>query len=68
MKKLGMIVLALALEGCLSYNKALVKCEKKCIPNSVKVVDYNYSTNRYDVCICNKSLEVKPLSEEEFSN
>ena len=68
MKAVLLLMFALASTGCLSYNKAMVKCERKCLPNTVKAIDYNYSTNRYDVCVCNLKNEVKPLTEEEYSN
>lgn len=68
MKKLAIVTIALALGGCLSYNKALRKCEAKCAPQRATSVAYNYSTNRYDVCICDMDLEGKVLTEEEVSN
>lgn len=68
MKKLVIAAIALALGGCLSYNKAIKKCEIKCAPQRATSVAYNYSTNRYDVCICDMVNEGKVLTEEEISN
>jgi hypothetical protein len=61
------IAVALLVCGCASYNKALVKCERKCLPRKVTRVEYNYANNRYDVCICQELGEMKPLTQEEYN-
>lgn len=62
MKKL--IAAALLTVGCASYSKALIKCEKKCGGHPVTRVEYNYSNNRYDICICEESKDVVLTDEE----
>ena len=63
MKKI--ITAALLAIGCATYNKAFVKCEKKCGEHPVSRVEYNYSNNRYDICICEKGTDAI-LTEEEL--
>lgn len=62
MKKI--IAVALLAAGCASYNKALIKCEKKCGEHPVSRVEYNYSNNRYDICICEEANNVVLTDEE----
>ena len=43
------------------YDKALEKCRAVCLPKVVRSVEYNFSNNRFDKCICNTNLEEKEL-------
>jgi hypothetical protein len=34
------------------YDRAVKTCNTKCYPQVVLSVEYNYSNNRYDKCVC----------------
>ena len=57
---LKLIVVALTLfTACATskYDRAVKNCNTKCYPQVVISVDYNYSNNRYDKCVCGTQYE-----------
>jgi hypothetical protein len=51
--------------GAKGYDRALDKCKLKCYPYAVRSVEYNFSNNRYDICMCNLTIKVEPMSEDQ---
>lgn len=41
------------------YDRALRTCKVKCHPQVAVSVDYNYSNNRYDKCICSTEYDIE---------
>lgn len=63
-----LVIAAVLVSGCYGdkgYNKALDKCVKKCYPSVVRSVEYNFSNNRYDKCVCNLATKVEEINEGE---
>jgi len=50
----AIIIVAVMFSACVTskYDRALRTCNTKCYPQIAVSVDYNYSNNRYDKCIC----------------
>jgi hypothetical protein len=57
--------LASSCYGDKGYNKSLDKCAKKCYPHVVRSVEYNFSNNKYDKCVCNLDTRVEEINEGE---
>ena len=49
----------LILTSCASgrYERALTSCGTKCYPQVAVSVEYNYSSNRYDKCVCKSEYD-----------
>ena len=50
----AIIIAATILTACATgkYDRAMRTCNTKCYPQVAVGVEYNYSNNRYDKCVC----------------
>lgn len=57
----AIIIAVTMLSACATskYDRALRTCKVKCHPQVAVSVDYNYSNNRYDKCICSTEYDIE---------
>lgn len=46
------------------YDRTVKSCNTKCHPQVVLGVEYNYSNNRYDKCVCGTLHEADKKAEQ----
>ena len=64
MKKIMLILAITTLMGSCAYNRAMKLCQNKCLPHTAIRVEYNYSNDQYDRCVCNNSIKLIPLKDK----
>ena len=57
----AIIMATVILTACATskYDRALKTCNTKCYPQVAVSVDYNYTNNRYDKCICKTEYDAQ---------
>jgi hypothetical protein len=61
----GILLLVTASDCKSPYEKALLKCQKRCYPNIATSVDYNYNNNRYDKCVCAVHYREEEVADDQ---